>query len=95
MNIRPMNDRVLVARMEEEKKTAGGIIIPDTAKEKPLKGTIVAVGPGKRDEKGNRIPLEVKKGDRVLFSRYAGIEIKVNNEERLFMKEEDILGILN
>ncbi|RJP79465.1 MAG: co-chaperone GroES [Desulfobacteraceae bacterium] len=95
MNIRPMNDRVLVARMEEEKKTAGGIIIPDTAKEKPLEGTIVAVGPGKRDEKGNRIPLEVKKGDRILFSRYAGTEIKVNNEERLFMKEEDILGILN
>lgn len=95
MSIRPMNDRVLVARMEKEKKTAGGIIIPDTAKEKPLEGTIVAVGPGKQDEKGKRIPLDVKKGDRILFSRYAGTEIKVNGEELLFMKEEDILGILN
>lgn len=95
MSIKPMNDRVLVARVEEKKKTAGGIIIPDTAKEKPLEGKIIAVGPGRRNEKGERIAMEVKKGDRVLFSRYAGTEIKMDGEERLFMKEEDILAILN
>ena len=95
MNIKPMNDRVLVARAAEEKKTAGGIIIPDSAKEKPLEGKIIAVGPGRLDEKGNRIAMEVKKGDRVLFSRYAGTEIKVSGEERLIMKEDDILAILN
>jgi chaperonin GroES len=95
MSIKPMNDRVLVARVEEEKKTAGGIIILDTAKEKPLEGKIIAVGPGRRNEKGERIAMEVKKGDRVLFSRYAGTEIKMGGEEQLFMKEEDILAILN
>ena len=95
MNIKPMNDRVLVARAAEEKKTAGGIIIPDSAKEKPLEGNIIAAGPGRRDEKGNRIAMEVKKGDQVLFSRYAGTEIKVSGEERLIMKEDDILAILN
>jgi chaperonin GroES len=81
--------------MEEEQKTVGGIIIPDTAKEKPQEGKIVAVGPGKRDDDGKRIPLEVKKGDRILFSKYAGTEIKIDGEEHIFMKEDDILGILN
>jgi chaperonin GroES len=81
--------------VEEDKKTAGGIIIPDTAKEKPHEGKIVAAGPGKMDDKGKRIPLEVKKGDRILFSKYAGTEIKIDGKEHLFMREEDILGILN
>ena len=95
MKIKPMNDRILVLRTEEETKTAGGIIIPDTAKEKPFQGTVVAVGPGRIDASGNRIALEVKEGDQVLFSKYAGIEIKVNNIDHLFMKEDDILGILS
>jgi len=95
MKIRPLNDRVLVVRVEEDQKTAGGIIIPDTAKEKPQEGKIVAAGPGKLDEKGKRIPLEVKKGDRILFSKYAGTEIKIDGKEHLFMREDDILGILN
>ena len=95
MKIKPLNDRVLVVRVEEDQKTAGGIIIPDTAKEKPQEGKIVAAGPGKLDDKGKRIPLEVKKGDRILFSKYAGTEIKIDGKEHLFMREEDILGILN
>jgi chaperonin GroES len=95
MNIRPMNDRVLVTRVEEEQKTAGGIIIPDTAKEKPQEGKVVAVGPGKRDDSGQRQPLEVKKGDRILFSKYAGTEIKIDGQEHIFMREDDILAILN
>jgi len=95
MKIKPMNDRVLVTRVEEEQKTAGGIIIPDTAKEKPQEGKVVAVGPGKRDDSGKRVPLEVKKGDRILFSKYAGTEIKIDGEEHIFMREDDILGILN
>jgi chaperonin GroES len=95
MNIKPLNDRVLVTRVEEEQKTAGGIIIPDTAKEKPQEGKVVAVGPGKRDESGKRVPLEVKKGDRILFSKYAGTEIKVDGEEHIFMSEDDILAVLN
>ena len=95
MNIKPLNDRVLVTRVEEEQKTAGGIIIPDTAKEKPQEGKVVAVGPGKRDESGKRVPLEVKKGDRILFSKYAGTEIKVDGEEHIFMREDDILAVLN
>jgi chaperonin GroES len=95
MNIKPMNDRVLVTRVEEEQKTAGGIIIPDTAKEKPQEGKVVAVGPGKRDDSGKRVPLEVKKGDRILFSKYAGTEIKVDGKEHIFMREDDILAILN
>lgn len=95
MKIKPLNDRVIVTRVEEEKKTAGGIIIPDTAKEKPQEGKIVAVGPGKRDEDGKRIPLEVKEGDRILFSKYAGTEIKINGVEHIFMREDDILGIMN
>ena len=95
MKIRPMNDRVLVTRVEEEQKTAGGIIIPDTAKEKPQEGKVVAVGPGKLDDSGKRVPLEVKKGDRILFSKYAGTEIKMDGKEHIFMREDDILGILN
>ena len=95
MKIRPLNDRVIVKRVEEERKTVGGIIIPDTAKEKPQEGKIVAAGPGKRDDDGKRIPLEVKEGDRILFSKYAGTEIKINGEEHIFMREDDILAILN
>jgi chaperonin GroES len=94
MKIRPMNDRILVVRVEEEKKTAGGIIIPDTAKEKPQEGKVVAAGPGKLGDDGKRIPMEVKKGDRVLFSKYAGSEIKIDGVENIFMREDDILGIL-
>jgi chaperonin GroES len=94
MKIRPMNDRVLVVRVEEEQKTAGGIIIPDTAKEKPQEGKVVAVGPGKVGEDGKRTALELKKGDRVLFSKYAGTEIKIDGVEHMFMREDDILGIL-
>ncbi len=95
MKIRPLNDRILVVRVEEEKKTAGGIIIPDTAKEKPQEGKVVAAGPGKVGEDGKRIPMELKKGDRVLFSKYAGSEIKVDGVEHIFMREDDILGILD
>jgi chaperonin GroES len=94
MKIRPMNDRILVVRVEEEKKTAGGIIIPDTAKEKPQEGKIVAAGPGKMGDDGKRIPMELKKGDRILFSKYAGSEIKIDGVEHIFMREDDILGIL-
>jgi chaperonin GroES len=94
MKIRPMNDRILVVRVEEEKKTAGGIIIPDTAKEKPQEGKVVAAGPGKMGEDGKRIPMDLKKGDRVLFSKYAGSEIKIDGVEHIFMREDDILGIL-
>jgi len=94
MKIRPMNDRILVVRVEEEKKTAGGIIIPDTAKEKPQEGKVVAAGPGKMGEDGKRIPMELKKGDRILFSKYAGLEIKIDGVEHIFMREDDILGIL-
>jgi chaperonin GroES len=89
-----MNDRILVVRVEEEKKTAGGIIIPDTAKEKPQEGKVVAAGPGKMGDDGKRIPMELKKGDRVLFSKYAGSEIKIDGVEHIFMREDDILGIL-
>jgi chaperonin GroES len=95
MKLKPLDNRVIVTRVEEEQRTAGGIIIPDTAKEKPQEGKIVAVGPGKRDDKGKRIPLEVKKGDRILFSKYAGTEIKINGVEHIFMKEEDILAVLD
>ena len=95
MKIKPLNDRVIVKRVEEEQKTAGGIIIPDTAKEKPQEGEVVAVGPGKRDDDGKHIVLEVKEGDRILFGKYAGTEIKIDGEEHIFMREDDILGILN
>jgi chaperonin GroES len=94
MKIRPLNDRVLVLRIEEEEKTSGGIIIPDTAKEKPQEGKIVAVGPGKVDDDGKRIPLEVKKNDRVLFGKYSGTDIKIDGVEHLIMREDDILGII-
>jgi chaperonin GroES len=94
MEIRPLNDRVLVLRIEEEEKTSGGIIIPDTAKEKPQEGKIVAVGPGKVDDDGKRIPLEVKKNDRVLFGKYSGTDIKIDGVEHLIMREDDILGII-
>lgn len=94
MKLRPMNDRILVLRVEEEQKTAGGIIIPDTAKEKPQEGRVIAVGPGKVSEEGKRIALEVKKGDRVLFSKYAGTEIKIDGVEHIFMREDDILGVI-
>ncbi len=94
MKLKPLNDRVVVKRIEEEEKTAGGIIIPDTAKEKPIQGEILAVGSGKLMEDGNRRPLDVKVGDRVLFSKYAGTEVKVEGEELLIMREDDILAII-
>jgi chaperonin GroES len=94
MKVKPLNDRVLVVRTEEENKTAGGIIIPDTAKEKPMQGKVVATGPGKLDDTGKRVPMDVKKGDRVLISKYAGTEIKIDGVEHLFMREADILGII-
>jgi chaperonin GroES len=94
MKIKPLNDRVLVLRIEEEEKTSGGIIIPDTAKEKPQEGKVVAAGPGKVDENGKRIPLDVKKNDRVLFGKYAGTEIKIDGVEHIIMREDDILGIM-
>ncbi len=94
MKFRPLHDRVVVRRIEEEAKTAGGIIIPDTAKEKPQQGEVVAVGPGARDEAGKVNPLDVKVGDRVLFGKWSGNEVKIDGEELLIMKESDILGIL-
>jgi chaperonin GroES len=94
MNIRPLSDRVMVLRIDEEEKTAGGIIIPDTAKEKPQEGKVVAAGPGKLDENGKLIPLEVKKDDRVLFGKYAGTDIKIEGVEHIIMREDDILGIM-
>jgi chaperonin GroES len=94
MKLRPLADRVVIKRIEEEEVKKGGIIIPDTAKEKPQKGEVIAVGPGRLDEKGNRIPLEVKVGDKVLFSKYAGTEVKVGDEEYLVMREDDILCII-
>ena len=94
MKIRPLHDQVLVIRQESEQKTAGGIIIPDTAKEKPIEGKLVAVGPGKMGKDGQRIPLEIKEGDRVLFGRYAGTEIKIDGVEHLMMRADDILGVL-
>jgi chaperonin GroES len=94
MKIKPLHDHVVLIRQEGEQKTAGGIIIPDTAKEKPLEGKLVAVGPGRMDREGKRIPIEVKAGDRVLFGRYAGTEIKIDGVEHLMMKADDILGVL-
>ena len=94
MKLRPLQDRILVQRVEEEEKTKGGIIIPDTAKEKPAEGKIVSVGKGKLDENGKRIAPEVKKGDRILFGKYSGTEVKVEGEEYLIMREEDVLGII-
>ena len=94
MNIRPLHDRLIVKRFEEEEKTKGGIIIPDNAKEKPQQGEVIAVGNGKALEDGKKLPLEVKKGDRVLFGKYSGTEIKIDGTEYLMMREEDILGIV-
>lgn len=95
VGVRPLHDRVLVRRTPEETKTAGGIIIPDTAKEKPQRGEIVATGKGRIGEDGKVAPLDVKVGDKVLFGKYSGTELKLNGEEYLMMKEEDILGIMN
>ncbi len=95
MAFRPLGDRVVVRRVEEEAKTKGGIIIPDTAKEKPQEGEVVAAGPGARDEDGKRIPMDVKPGDRILFGKWSGSEVKIEGDELLIMKESDILGILD
>ena len=94
MKFRPLQDRVLIRRLEGEEKTAGGIIIPDTAKEKPMQGEVVSVGPGARDENGKLQPLDVKAGDRVLFGKWSGTEVKLDGEELIIMKESDIMGIL-
>ena len=95
MAFRPLHDRVVVKRLEGEEKTKGGIIIPDTAKEKPQEGKIIAVGPGSRDETGKLTPLDVKAGDRILFGKWSGTEVKIDGEELLIMKESDILGIVD
>ena len=95
MKIRPLQDRVLVKRVESVTRSAGGIIIPDTAKEKPLEGIVIAVGPGKRNDAGEIVALDVKEGDRVLFGKYAGSEIKVDGEDHMILKESDILGVLD
>ncbi|MBN9564430.1 MAG: co-chaperone GroES [Alphaproteobacteria bacterium] len=94
MNFRPLHDRVVVRRLDAEEKTAGGIIIPDTAKEKPMEGEIVAVGPGARDENGQIVALDVKAGDRILFGKWSGTEVKLDGQELLIMKESDIMGII-
>jgi chaperonin GroES len=95
MPFRPLHDRVLVRRIDADEKTAGGIIIPDTAKEKPQEGEVVAVGPGGRNEKGELVPLELKAGDRVLFGKWSGTEVKIDGEDLLIMKESDILGVID
>jgi chaperonin GroES len=94
MNLRPMQDRIIVKRVDEETKTAGGIFIPDTAKEKPQQGEVVAVGKGKKTEDGKIIPMDVKPGDKVLFGKYAGTEIKLEGQDYLIMREDDILGVV-
>jgi chaperonin GroES len=94
MQFRPLHDRVVVRRIEAEEKTAGGIIIPDTAKEKPSQGEVIAVGPGGRDESGKLIPIDVQVGDRVLFGKWSGTEVKIDSQELLIMKESDIMGVL-
>ncbi len=94
MKVKPLNDRVLVKRLEEMQVTKGGIFIPDTAKEKPVEGEVISVGPGKVNDQGNRVPLNVKEGDKILFGRYAGSEIKIEGEEYLMMREDDILAII-
>ena len=95
MKFRPLHDRVVVKRVDEESKTAGGIIIPDTAGEKPQQGEVVSVGPGARDESGKLVPLDVKKGDKVLFGKWSGTEVKIDGQELLIMKESDIMGVLD
>ena len=94
MKVRPLHDRLIVKRLEEEEKTKGGIIIPDTAKEKPVEGKVIAVGKGKIKKDGTKIPMEVEKGDRILFAKYAGTEVKIDGEEHLIMKEDDVLAII-
>jgi chaperonin GroES len=94
MKIRPLNDRLLVQRLEEEAKTAGGIIIPDSAKEKPAEGKVIAVGPGKTNDAGERVELQVKEGDVILFSKYGGTDVKLDGEDFLIMREDDVLGIV-
>jgi chaperonin GroES len=94
MKFRPLHDRVVVRRVEEEEKTKGGIIIPDTAKEKPQEGEVIAVGPGARDESGKLVPLDLKAGDRVLFGKWSGTEVKIDGEELLIMKESDVMGVV-
>ena len=94
MELRPLHDRVVVRRIEEESRTPGGVIIPDTAKEKPMQGEVLAVGPGARDEKGARIAMDVKVGDTILFGKWSGTEVKLDGEELLIMKESDIMGIV-
>jgi len=95
MKLKPLQDRILVQRVKEEEKTKGGIIIPDTAKEKPIEGRVIAAGKGKLNEKGKRIALEVKKGDRILFGKYSGTEVKIEGEEYLIMREDDVLGVID
>ena len=94
MNIRPLNDRILVKRLQEEEKTKGGIIIPDSAKEKPAEGEVVAVGPGRHNDKGDVVPMQLKKGDRVLFSKYGGTDVKLDGQDYLIMREDDVLGVI-
>jgi len=94
MKFRPLHDRVVVRRLDAEEKTAGGIIIPDTAKEKPMEGEIIAVGPGARNEKGELVALDVKAGDRILFGKWSGTEVKIDGEELLIMKESDVMGVI-
>ena len=94
MKVRPLHDQVIVQRLEEEEKTRGGIIIPDTAKEKPIEGKVIAVGTGRIKKDGTKIPLEVKKGNRVLYAKYAGTEVKIDGEEYLIMKEDDVLAVI-
>jgi len=94
MKFRPLHDRVVVTRIDAEDKTAGGIIIPDTAKEKPTEGEVIAVGPGGRDESGKLIPIDLKEGDRVLFGKWSGTEVKIDGEELLIMKESDVMGVI-
>jgi chaperonin GroES len=95
MKFRPLHDRVLVRRIDAEEKTAGGIIIPDTAKEKPMEGEVIAVGPGARNEKGELFPLDVKAGDRILFGKWSGSEVRMDGKDLLIMKESDILGVID
>jgi chaperonin GroES len=95
MKVKPLHDRVLVKRIEEEERTAGGLYIPETAKEKPSQGIVVAVGEGKKDEKGKRIPMDVNEGDRVMFGKYAGTEVKIDGQEHLILREDDIQAIIS
>ena len=94
MNIRPLQDRVIVKRMEEERTSSGGIVIPDSATEKPIRGEVIAVGPGKVQDNGKKLPVDLKVGDTVLFSKYSGTEVKIDDEEYLVMREDDILGVI-